>query len=273
MLGVGGRFASAKGMVAVPNISNLSRSQAQAALSAAGLNFLEAGPVDTGNSGLADKVSSQGIPAGQLVDYETSISYSYYRYVAPAPSGPSLVSTERVVSYAGEIINSYCSGTTKVSTDASKYEVSYKYTYSDGSVSIVRAPSEDYTTPGFDRWYTYNSTDCGYVAPAPAVDCTSCVNSFNYNVSDSGCASGLAWWTRCDHPTGCLDDYTDTRGGCQTSGSNIVPDPVQPEPTCGCTAGCTPWYRSSCQGGYRFVTRRCTDCNCGETRETYYESC
>jgi hypothetical protein len=168
VLGIGGKFAGAKGMVAVPNLSGLSRSSAQAAITNAGLVFFEnTTPVDTTNSLLDNKVSGQSLTAGTLVDYETVVSYSYNRYVAPPPSGPTLVSTDRLTPVVAGIVYE-CSGTTRIGTPTEQVQVSYKYTYSDGSVITTRSPGEDgqviYITN--DKVYEYNSTDCGYVPPA-----------------------------------------------------------------------------------------------------------
>lgn len=168
MLGIGGKFAGAKGMVAVPNLSGLSRSAAQTAITNSGLRFLEdATPVDTSNSSLDGKVAGQSLPAGALIDYESVVSYSYNRYVAPPPSGPTLVDTKRLTpTVAGT--SSQCNGTTKIITPTEQIQVSYQYFYSDGNSTTVRAPAEDgpIVYIADDKLYQYNSTDCGYVPPA-----------------------------------------------------------------------------------------------------------
>jgi len=84
MLGIGGKFAGAKGMVPMPNLSNLSPSAATAAITAAGLQLGTASEVESSNSGDNEKVFSQSIAAGTLIDYDSVINYSYYRYVPPA---------------------------------------------------------------------------------------------------------------------------------------------------------------------------------------------
>jgi hypothetical protein len=85
VLGIGGKFAGAKGMVPMPDLSNLSPDQALTALQNAGLKRRNLGSSTTNNSGLGNKVFSQSVSAGTLIDYETEIDYSYYIYVAPAP--------------------------------------------------------------------------------------------------------------------------------------------------------------------------------------------
>lgn len=84
MLGIGGRFAGARGMVVMPNLANLSPSAATSAIISAGLRARNASSSDTSSSGDNDKVFGQSVAAGTLVDYDTEIDYSYYRYVAPA---------------------------------------------------------------------------------------------------------------------------------------------------------------------------------------------
>lgn len=90
MLGIGGKFAGAKGMVAVPDLSNKTPDEALTVLQDAGLRRSGLGSSGTSNSGLNNKVFQQSISAGTLVDYETEISYDYYYYVAPAAPEPYL---------------------------------------------------------------------------------------------------------------------------------------------------------------------------------------
>lgn len=90
VLGIGGRFAGAKGMVAVPDLSNKTPDEALALLQAAGLKRSGLGSSNTSNSALNNKVFQQSIAPGYLVDYESSISYDYYVYVAPAAPTPYL---------------------------------------------------------------------------------------------------------------------------------------------------------------------------------------
>jgi hypothetical protein len=83
MLGIGGKFAGAKGMVAVPNLSNLSPDAALSALQSVGLSRGTVGTGTTSNSGLNNKVFSQSVSAGTLIDYDSAINYEYYIFVAP----------------------------------------------------------------------------------------------------------------------------------------------------------------------------------------------
>jgi len=310
MLGIGGKFASSKGMVAMPNLSNLSRSQAIAAIQQAGLSLGNASPSSTSNISEDQRVSSQQIAGGVLLDYETAVSFSFLSYVAPpVPQGPTVTGTSSTGCIETERfeISNVCNSSTKIGTivygfrranttttffsngtsssstssctDSSRTE-SVNTFNCDGSLdcnSYLRTFSDtlpaSQCSSGFARYTIGVFRDgCGkssvqsfdFCTSNPnAVDCNSCVSSYNYRTSDSSCASGTAWRSVCTHPSGCSPSQTDVKGGC---------DPV-PAPTV-CRTTCTAWYRSSCQNGQRFVTRRCSDCNGNnEYRETYFESC
>ena len=84
MLGIGGRFAGAKGMVQMPDLADLNPEQATALLIANGLKTRNRNPSNTTNSALGNKIFQQSIVAGELVDYETEIDFGYYIYTPPA---------------------------------------------------------------------------------------------------------------------------------------------------------------------------------------------
>jgi hypothetical protein len=83
MLGFIGRWAASKGMVSVPNLIGLLNTAAQTAIANSGLAFSSSSTTNTGDSGLANKVASQTPTAGTLANYESSVSFVYYTYVAP----------------------------------------------------------------------------------------------------------------------------------------------------------------------------------------------
>lgn len=112
MLGVGGRFASAKGMVRVPNLSNLSRASAQSAIEAAGLVYGGFADTVVADSGLDDKIANQNILPNTLVDYETVISVTRYRYEPPPP--PPAPAYPPKPSDDGEIVQGACVSTTTI---------------------------------------------------------------------------------------------------------------------------------------------------------------
>lgn len=313
MLGIGGKFASSKGMVAMPNLLGLTRLQAIVLLEEIGLKVANATGSSTSNQADNDKVFSQSYTAGELVNYETPISFVHYTYVAPpVPQGPTVINVVQsgCVEYERyEITNQrVCDTSTKLGsitygfrrhnvttyfysdgsqqntveqcTDSTRYEPVPIYNC-DGSLdcnSYLRTYSEtraagncssgygNFTIGVFREGCGKNDTSTfNFCTSNPnAVDCSSCVSSYTYRTSDSGCASGTAWRSVCTHPSGCNPGSTDVKGGC---------DPVVETV---CRTSCTPWYTSSCNQTtkQRFVTRRCSDCNGNnEYRETYYEDC
>ncbi len=76
--------------VNVPNLSGLTRQQAQDALSAVGLTWSESSS-NTGDSGLNLFILSQGVSAGSVVLIGSEIPYTYYLYVAPPNFNPGFV--------------------------------------------------------------------------------------------------------------------------------------------------------------------------------------
>jgi hypothetical protein len=88
MISAFGYYASAKGMVLVPNLSELSSSAAIAALSANGLEYSLGDDVNTSTSSLDNLVASQNPLANTLVDYSTVVSFSLYNFVSSPPPPP-----------------------------------------------------------------------------------------------------------------------------------------------------------------------------------------
>jgi beta-lactam-binding protein with PASTA domain len=78
--------------VVVPNLSGLTVSEAQSQISALGLNYAVGSSVDTSNSTLGNKVSSQSPAAGSTVVSGSTVTYNYYTYVYVAPVPPVAVS-------------------------------------------------------------------------------------------------------------------------------------------------------------------------------------
>jgi hypothetical protein len=85
MLGIGGKFASSKGMVLAPNLIGLTPSAADAAIASSGLRRGSATNATTSTQSQGGKVDQQSLASGTLLDYETTISYRSLTYVAPPP--------------------------------------------------------------------------------------------------------------------------------------------------------------------------------------------
>lgn len=81
MLGFIGKWASSKGMVRVPDLSNLTRQEAIASIQNAGLVHSGDSSTTTQNINLNNRVSLQSVNANDLVQYESEISFIYYNYV------------------------------------------------------------------------------------------------------------------------------------------------------------------------------------------------
>jgi hypothetical protein len=261
VLGIGGKFAGAKGMVAVPNLSGLSRSAAQTAITNAGLTFFEnTTPVDTTNSSLDNKVSGQSLIAGTLVDYETVVSYSYNRYVAPPPSGPTLVLPVLRITNTVYGLDYQCSGFTRIITTTEQVQISYRYNYSDGTFDIVRAAAEDGpVTLTNDKSYQYNSAECGYVPPAL------CNSTYvdDPPVWSGACINGTQTGTITARDTTC-DGAPITRG---TSRSCCIPEQIFVSFTSGSCINCYKitytTYRDSCTGQQTVYTNQQYCCSGG----------
>jgi hypothetical protein len=69
--------------VNVPNLSGLTRSQAQSAITSAGLTYSES-TTNTSDSGLTNLIQSQSTSSGSAVLIGSSITFVYYNYVAAA---------------------------------------------------------------------------------------------------------------------------------------------------------------------------------------------
>jgi hypothetical protein len=119
MLGIGGRFAGARGMVPMPNLSNLSPTAATSALTAAGLRLGTVSEVESSNSSDNEKVFNQSVAAGTLVDYDSAINYSYYRYVPPAIV--YTLDTSQRIQDGGSVTETGCNRTPNLQNASNQY--------------------------------------------------------------------------------------------------------------------------------------------------------
>lgn len=88
MVNAFGYYASAKGMVLVPDLSELSSAAAISSLESAGLDYLLGDDVTTSNSALNNLVAEQDPAAATLVEYGTVVSFSLYNFVSTPPFFP-----------------------------------------------------------------------------------------------------------------------------------------------------------------------------------------
>jgi|LauGreDrversion4_2_1035121.scaffolds.fasta_scaffold109640_2 hypothetical protein len=89
MVNAFGYYASAKGMVLVPDLSGLSSSAAIALLESSGLNYSLGSDVDTTNGSLDNLVAEQSPVSNTLVDYETVVQFRLYNLISVPPFFPS----------------------------------------------------------------------------------------------------------------------------------------------------------------------------------------
>lgn len=169
MLGIGGKFVGAKGMVRMPDLSNLTPDQALSAIENAGLRRGSLGSSTTNNSGLGNKVFAQSILAGTLVDYESVIDYSYYIYVDGGGSTPQPVLCGDW--YPAEIKSDYeCTG--------GNYSRPYVEEINRMNYCLNGVPTGAYIEDqsSLRRIYVGENEErdgiCGYVYVPPAVTCT-----------------------------------------------------------------------------------------------------
>ena len=93
-----------KGMVSVPSLVGLSKTEAELTITAAGLVVGSSSSSDTSTQSDNSKTFSQSPVSGTQVDYETSVSFSYYNYVAPVINTISVIDTIAVIN-VGTVID------------------------------------------------------------------------------------------------------------------------------------------------------------------------
>lgn len=160
MLGIGGKFAASKGMVKMPDLSGLTRQEAKDAIADAGLNF-GTETVGTNESGTSynGKVKTQAVSADTLIDYESTVSFTYYDtyvepvYVVRTSTWSESERTALVYTGFGGFTYSDCVDGSKTKYTYRFYDetittTSYKkYYYSDGTTRTVTTGSSSSTSP------------------------------------------------------------------------------------------------------------------------------
>jgi hypothetical protein len=197
--------------IAVPNLVGLTTTQANAALTSAGLTTGTATSSYTSTSSLDLKVSSQTVAAGTFVPRNTAISYSYTTYLA-TPAQPT-------VTYSGY------RGIFKISP----YNASYIYTVTAGTISgdtltLPSATSESYVSAksfaGGDssasRHYANHSADYtpdtrySYVCGSSCDTCQYCHCGTGppcdgQSYGQCGCPDFMCWYG--SYSCNCHDNY------------------------------------------------------------------
>jgi hypothetical protein len=143
-------------MVAVPNLSGRTFDQALSDIQAAGLKFKNGTIRITNNQALDKKVFAQAQTSGELIDYESEISFNYDSYYIGA-GGVTYGPDERNNEIA-PVLTTPCEGTTLVRTTryANRREVRFNNVFQ--FYETIPDSTESSREP--------NSASCGYVVPA-----------------------------------------------------------------------------------------------------------
>ena len=176
--------------VTIPNLSGLTRTQAQSLLSSLGLSYIES-TSDTSDSNLTNYIQSQTVSSGSTVTIGSAIPFSYYTYVNPITYtyGPC----EAYGSPISNLGNSTgCSGTFYQERTTYRYNTRKKI-YANGVWDGSSYSTDGCGTTDVLVATSSNQIDglCGYSAPPPA--CTiSSYSGWSYsNITWSGsCPSG-----------------------------------------------------------------------------------
>jgi hypothetical protein len=167
--------------VNVPNLSGLTRSQAQAALSAAGLTYSES-TTNTSDSGLTNLIQSQSTSSGSAVLIGSSITFVYYNYVAAA-----VITYGACEAYGSPVQNlgsgNQCSGTFYQEYTDYRYNTRKKI-FSDGVWD-----GSSYTTSGCGTTDSRSVTSSSQIAGLCGVPVPCTISSY------SGWSYGEANWS------------------------------------------------------------------------------
>lgn len=239
MLGIIARFGSSKGMVLVPNLSGLTPAAATSAIQNAGLRFSGSSTSTTSSSSLGDKVFSQSIASGTLVEYETAISFQSYVYV---PYVPTVTYGDCSPNYTTTQTRCVPGTFTEITTS-----IQYRHRpYFFDGVFQGYDPCEPFT--GTDSFP--NSTSCGYVPPART--CT------------ANCGTYSAW-SPCQILYSLGGERTRTRTCTRSDCSTYTQ--VDSEPCC--TPYCGPWSSwASSASGVQERSRTCVRADCSSYSES-----
>jgi hypothetical protein len=238
-----GRGGSRK--FSVPNLNGLTRSQAIAAIQAAGFTYSES-QQETSTSGLNLFISQQSVSAGTVIPLGSTVPFIYYNYVEPAP----VITYGPCETYGSPIQNlgnsTGCSGNFYQERTTYRYNTRKKI-YSNGSWDGSSYSTDGCGTTDVLTVTSSNQIDglCGYTAPPPACTITS-YSEWSYgNITWSGnCPSGTESGTaasrsRTDNcgntynesgsysvTRSCTPPVTVTYGPCQAYGDAIGSSPV-----------------------------------------------
>lgn len=206
MLGSLGFFAS-RGMTTVPDLSGLSKTAAEAAITAAGLVVGTTTPTSTSNSSLDNIFNTQETPSGSVVDYDTVINFTYYTYVSsPAPSPtPACIEISRQnypTTWSGDCVDGVESGSYITEIDYSNCPTSTITTNvtrsCSGPVTCIVASQQTYPT----NWSgsCVNGEESGIVTTE--ISYTNCPSTTTTSTTTRSCSTPTPTPTPTPSPSG-----------------------------------------------------------------------
>lgn len=295
MLGIGGRFVSGKGMVVVPDLSNLSPQQAGEILVQYGLKQGPVSSQDTSNSGLSQKVFQQSVAAGQLVDYESEVFFTYYNYVAPQTPPDYLGDWEQTLISS----STTCNGLNTVLTEIYENR-KYYYTYTGQKTSsYIVGPEGQYAVYPYSAAGQPVDGACGCCPPTCDSSKWTAVSSY---VADCNSSNQIVTTTR--YRNDCYPTIADklvktTKACCYKAGTcgtfsdwvAVYSGVYQRSRTCyrqsstggcvsytdtetKCVTSCGSWRDTSpCIGRIKYQSRTCVKVDCSTYSESRSVSC
>jgi len=238
--------------VTIPNLSGLTRTQAQSLLSSLGLTYSES-TTNTSDSGLTNYIQSQAVSSGSTVLIGSSLPFIYYNYV------PAVVTTYGPC-------EAYGSGTqigsgTQCSGDYYQTWIDYSYSsrkkiYLDGVWD-----GSSYSTDGCSSITSRTITSsaqvdgqCGHTTPINYTygPCEAYGSPIQTVSTSSGCGTGAYTTYHEERATyryntrkkiyanGVWDGSSYSTSGCGTVDELVVTSRNQIDGLCGYTAPCTP---------------------------------
>jgi len=240
----GGRVGIRK--VTVPNLSGLTRSQAQSLLSSLGLNYSES-TTNTSTLALTDGIASQGSAHSSTVSIGSTVPFVYYNYVDPVVITYGPCESYGTPTTIGS--GTQCSGEFYEEYTDYRYNTRKKI-YADGVWDGF-----SYTTSGCgttDSRIVSTSVkvngQCGYVTP-PVITYGACETYGTGTVIGSGNqCSGTYYQQYTDYryntrkkiySDGVWDGTSYSTSGCGTSDSREITSSSQIDGSCGYTAPCS----------------------------------
>ena len=249
--------------VNVPNLSGLTRSQAQSEITSRGLFYSES-TTNTSDSNNTDKISSQGVVAGDSVLFGETIPFVYYNYVNP-------------ITYTYGPCEAYSSSTSYTCIGGNQnQETTTTYrrrqvlangvwngTYDECSASVSTGSAQ------------YTDGRCGYVAPSITYGPCEAYGS-GTNIGSGSQCSGTYYQTYTDYryntrkkiySNGVWDGSSYTTSGCGTTDVRNIDSSSQVNGLCGYVAPPTITY-GACEayGSYYGTGSSGTQCS-----GTYYQ--